>query len=165
MGVGQTELDIARTADTSLVVLVPESGDSIQTLKAGLMEIADIFAVNKADRPGADRLRNELELMLGLRDGSTLKNVPAHHGVDLSRPMTTRRAARDESGRAARAAAKDENRGPLDAARAAHRCSQRARGSTRSLPLSTGTFGYLEDERHARPAAACAVARARRGRR
>ena len=51
-------------------MLVPESGDSIQTLKAGLMEIADIFVVNKADRPGADRLRNELELMLGLRDGS-----------------------------------------------------------------------------------------------
>jgi LAO/AO transport system kinase len=88
VGVGQSELDIARTADSSLVVLVPESGDSIQTLKAGLMEIADVFAVNKADRPGADRLRNELELMLGLRDGRTLKDVPAHHGVDLGRAMT-----------------------------------------------------------------------------
>ena len=88
VGVGQSELDIARTADTSVVVLVPESGDSIQTLKAGLMEIADLFVVNKADRPGADRLRNELELMLGLRNGATLKNVPAHHGVDLGRAMT-----------------------------------------------------------------------------
>ena len=83
VGVGQSELDIARTADTSVVVLVPESGDSIQTLKAGLMEIADVFVVNKADRPGADRLRHELELMLGLRLGSTMRNVPAHHGVDL----------------------------------------------------------------------------------
>jgi LAO/AO transport system kinase len=83
VGVGQSELDIARTADSSLVVLVPESGDSIQTLKAGLMEIADIFCVNKSDRPGSDRLRNELELMLGLRMGGTMKNVPAHHGVDL----------------------------------------------------------------------------------
>ncbi|NUS98224.1 MAG: methylmalonyl Co-A mutase-associated GTPase MeaB, partial [Gemmatimonadaceae bacterium] len=83
VGVGQTELDIARTADTSIVVLVPESGDSIQTLKAGLMEIADIYVVNKADRPGADRLRNELELMLGLRAGSSMRDVPAHHGVDL----------------------------------------------------------------------------------
>jgi LAO/AO transport system kinase len=83
VGVGQSELDIARTADTSVVVLVPESGDSIQTLKAGLMEIADIFCVNKSDRPGADRLRTELELMLGLRMGGTMKNVPAHHGVDL----------------------------------------------------------------------------------
>src|SRR3954465_6938802 len=89
VGVGQTELDVSRTADTTMVVLVPESGDSIQTLKAGLMEIADIFVVNKADRPGADRLRNELELMIGLRNGNTLKNVPAHHGVDLGRLMTT----------------------------------------------------------------------------
>lgn len=85
VGVGQSELDIARTADTSLLVLVPEAGDSIQTLKAGLMEIADAFVVNKADRPGADRLRNDIELMLGLRGGQALKNVPAHHGVDLRR--------------------------------------------------------------------------------
>jgi len=85
VGVGQSELDVARTADTSLVVLVPESGDSIQTLKAGVMEIADVFVVNKADRPGADRLRNEIEIMLGMRGGSAMRNVPAHHGVDLSR--------------------------------------------------------------------------------
>ena len=92
VGVGQSELDVARTADTSLVVLVPESGDSIQTLKAGLMEIADIFTVNKADRPGADRLRNELEVMLGMRGGAALRNVPAHHGVDLSRNTVANRA-------------------------------------------------------------------------
>lgn len=85
VGVGQSELDIARLADTSTVVLVPESGDSIQTLKAGVMEIADLFVVNKADRPGADRLRNDIELMLGLRSGATMKDVPAHHGVDLKR--------------------------------------------------------------------------------
>jgi LAO/AO transport system kinase len=109
VGVGQTELDIARTADTSVVVLVPESGDSIQTLKAGLMEIADIFVVNKADRPGADRLRNELELMLGLRNGATLKNVPAHHGIDLGRVMTRDEQLAMNPGRAARAAAKDGN--------------------------------------------------------
>ena len=108
VGVGQSELDIARTADSSMVVLVPESGDSIQTLKAGLMEIADVFVVNKADRPGADRLRNELELMLGLRHGATLKNVPAHHGVDLRRPMTKDEQLAMNPGRAARAAAKAE---------------------------------------------------------
>jgi LAO/AO transport system kinase len=88
---------------------VPESGDSIQTLKAGLMEIADVFAVNKADRPGADRLRNELELMLGLRDGKTLKNVPAHHGVDLGRAMTRAEQLGMNPGRAAREAAKAEH--------------------------------------------------------
>ncbi len=69
VGVGQTELDIADTADTTLVVLVPESGDSIQAMKAGLMEIADIFVINKADREGADRVQLDLELMLHLRDG------------------------------------------------------------------------------------------------
>src|SRR5213075_1651575 len=100
VGVGQTELDVARTADTSLVVLVPESGDSIQTLKAGLMEIADIFVVNKADRPGADRLRNDLELMLGLRKGVSFNNAPAHHGMDLKSfnpAKRARQAAADEA--------------------------------------------------------------------
>jgi LAO/AO transport system kinase len=82
VGVGQSELDIARTADTSGVVLVPESGDSIQTLKAGLMEIADVFTVNKSDRPGADRLAVELELMLGLRSGAPAP-TDGHHGVEL----------------------------------------------------------------------------------
>lgn len=66
VGVGQTELDIMETVDTTLVALVPEAGDAIQTMKAGLMEIADIFVVNKADRPGADRLVVELESMLML---------------------------------------------------------------------------------------------------
>jgi LAO/AO transport system kinase len=108
VGVGQSELDIARTADSSVVVLVPESGDSIQTLKAGLMEIADIFVVNKADRPGADRLRHELELMLGLRGGNTLKNVPAHHGVDLRRPLTHHEKLAMNPARAAREATKSD---------------------------------------------------------
>ncbi|MDQ6827343.1 MAG: methylmalonyl Co-A mutase-associated GTPase MeaB [Gemmatimonadota bacterium] len=101
VGVGQSELDIARTADTSVVVLVPESGDSIQTLKAGLMEIADIFVVNKADRQGADRLRHELELMLGLRIGHIFRNVPAHHGVDLKKLNNPAKAAREAAAGAA----------------------------------------------------------------
>ncbi|MDF1502173.1 methylmalonyl Co-A mutase-associated GTPase MeaB [Roseisolibacter sp. H3M3-2] len=84
VGVGQSELDVARAADSTLVVLVPESGDSIQTLKAGVMEIADVFCVNKADRPGADRLRNDIELMLGLRGGGASADLPAHHGIDLT---------------------------------------------------------------------------------
>lgn len=65
-GVGQTELDILRLAQTVIVVLVPESGDSIQVMKAGLMEIADIFAVNKSDRPEADKLVRELVTMVGM---------------------------------------------------------------------------------------------------
>jgi LAO/AO transport system kinase len=100
VGVGQTELDIARTADSSVVILVPESGDSIQTLKAGLMEIADLFVVNKADRPGSDRLRHEVELMLGLRLGQVFRSIPAHHGVDhhaAAHPVNPAKAAREAS--------------------------------------------------------------------
>lgn len=66
VGVGQDEVDIVRTADTTLLISVPGMGDEIQALKAGIMEIGDIFVVNKADREGADRLVTELSLMLDL---------------------------------------------------------------------------------------------------
>jgi LAO/AO transport system kinase len=64
VGVGQSEVEIAGLADTTLVVLVPEAGDEIQTMKAGVMEIADIFVVNKSDRPGAEQFVRNLNLML-----------------------------------------------------------------------------------------------------
>jgi len=64
VGVGQIEVEIAGLADTTVVVLVPESGDEIQTMKAGLMEIADIFVVNKCDRPGADLFSKNLQQLL-----------------------------------------------------------------------------------------------------
>ena len=67
VGVGQSELDIAQTADTTVVVLVPESGDSVQAMKAGLMEIAHIFALNKSDRQGADEIVTSLKNILHLR--------------------------------------------------------------------------------------------------
>lgn len=67
VGVGQSELDIAQTADTTIVVLVPESGDSVQAMKAGLMEIADIFVLNKSDREGADRVVSTLKNILHLK--------------------------------------------------------------------------------------------------
>jgi LAO/AO transport system kinase len=67
VGVGQVELDIAATAHSTVVVLVPESGDSIQAMKAGLMEIGELFCVNKSDREGADRLAMEIEMMVELR--------------------------------------------------------------------------------------------------
>ena len=80
VGVGQSELDVARMADSTVLVLVPESGDGIQTLKSGVMEIADIFVVNKADRTGADKLRQEIEVTLGIRRGNAFRHVRAHHG-------------------------------------------------------------------------------------
>jgi len=64
VGVGQTELDIMEIAHTTVVVLTPESGDTIQTMKAGLLEVADVFVVNKADREGADKILHELKAML-----------------------------------------------------------------------------------------------------
>jgi len=67
VGVGQDEVDIVRTADVSIVVLVPGTGDEVQALKAGIMEIADIFVVNKADRDGADRLVQSVSAMLSLQ--------------------------------------------------------------------------------------------------
>lgn len=73
VGVGQTELDVLHVADQVCVVLVPESGDSIQAMKAGLMEIADIFVVNKSDRPGADGLAREIEA--SIHDGETSRPV------------------------------------------------------------------------------------------
>jgi LAO/AO transport system kinase len=66
VGVGQDEVDIVRTADVSVVTLVPGTGDDVQALKAGIMEIADIFVVNKADRDGADRTVSSVEAMLSL---------------------------------------------------------------------------------------------------
>jgi LAO/AO transport system kinase len=67
VGVGQSELDIVRAADTTVVVLVPESGDSIQAMKAGLMEIADFFVINKADRPGAEQAVMSVKMILNFR--------------------------------------------------------------------------------------------------
>jgi LAO/AO transport system kinase len=67
VGVGQDEIDIVRTADVSIVTVVPGSGDEVQALKAGIMEIADIFVVNKADREGADRTVASIEALLALQ--------------------------------------------------------------------------------------------------
>jgi len=66
VGVGQSEVDVIKAADTTIVVLVPGLGDDIQAIKAGILEIADIFAINKADRDGVERLNTEIEMMLDL---------------------------------------------------------------------------------------------------
>ncbi len=66
VGVGQSEVDIVKTADTTLVVLIPGMGDDIQAIKAGILEIGDVFAINKADREGVERLNLEIEMMLDL---------------------------------------------------------------------------------------------------
>jgi len=85
VGVGQTELEITSTADTVVVTLVPEAGDSVQAMKAGLMEIGDIFVVNKADRPGADRAASDIRAAVALGTPRADWNPPvvmteAHRG-------------------------------------------------------------------------------------
>src|SRR5215469_9574130 len=90
VGVGQTELSVMDLADTTVVVTVPEGGDSVQVMKAGLNEIADVFVVNKADREGADRIKAELELNVHLRPAGSEWRPPvimtqavADTGIDL----------------------------------------------------------------------------------
>ena len=84
VGVGQSEVEIAGLADVTLVVLVPEAGDEVQTMKAGLMEIADIFVVNKSDRPGADQFVKNLILLSSMQPEKipVLKTIAQKkHGV------------------------------------------------------------------------------------
>jgi LAO/AO transport system kinase len=82
VGVGQSEVDIVQVADTTLLVLTPAQGDGVQAFKAGIMEIADIFVVNKADLPGSARLKREIEAALGL--GHSQKDgwpIPVQEGI------------------------------------------------------------------------------------
>jgi LAO/AO transport system kinase len=76
VGVGQSEVEIAGLADVTVVTIVPEAGDEIQTMKAGLMEVADVFVVNKADRPGADAFVRNLQLMLAPAFQQAHKTIP-----------------------------------------------------------------------------------------
>ena len=116
VGVGQGEIDVSRTAGVSVVVLAPGSGDDVQALKAGIMEIADVFVVNKADRDGADRAVAEIEGMLSLRDRQPDEWRPpvvktcaaAGDGIDdvvaaVRRFAARGRAAEDRARRRARA--------------------------------------------------------------
>jgi len=81
VGVGQDEVEVVQTADVVAVVVVPGMGDDIQAIKAGILEIADLFVINKADRHGADRLQSELDYMLALADSSTRPRPEIHRTV------------------------------------------------------------------------------------
>jgi LAO/AO transport system kinase len=89
VGVGQTELDIVETADTTVVILVPEAGDTVQAMKAGIMEIADLFVVNKADRDGADRMLMDLRMLVHMNATADGWEIPvlatqAHLNVGIT---------------------------------------------------------------------------------
>jgi LAO/AO transport system kinase len=91
VGVGQTELDIIKQADTTVVALVPESGDAVQTMKAGLMEVADIFTVNKADREGAHQLMADLRFTVHLHYTS----AASPKDIDWEIPVLATQAVND----------------------------------------------------------------------
>ncbi len=122
VGVGQDEVDIVRTADVSIVLLVPGTGDDVQALKAGIMEIADIFVVNKADRDGADRLVSAIESNLSLHAYSPVQ----------WRPPVLRTVATTGAGVDALVAAIEAFRSQSQAARDAR---QRARSQNRLRDL------------------------------
>ncbi|HZN55193.1 MAG TPA: methylmalonyl Co-A mutase-associated GTPase MeaB [Candidatus Polarisedimenticolaceae bacterium] len=84
VGVGQDEIEIARAADVVAVVLVPGMGDDIQAIKAGILEIADVFVVNKADRPGADKVVADLEAMMALATGIAAARPPIFRTVAVT---------------------------------------------------------------------------------
>jgi LAO/AO transport system kinase len=79
VGVGQSELAVTTMADTTALILVPESGDGIQALKSGVMEAADVYVVNKADRPGAANLAREIESTIAIRQGKAYRGMRGHH--------------------------------------------------------------------------------------
>ena len=117
VGVGQDEVEIARLADVTLVVMVPGMGDDVQAIKAGIMEIADVFVINKADLPGAEKLERELKSYLGLS-----------HRPDGGTPTVVHTVANDGKGIAEM----------LAAAREYH-----ARGSSLPVALKSGRCGCV----------------------
>ncbi len=103
VGVGQTELDVVNAADIVIVVLTPESGDAVQAMKAGLFEIADVFAINKADREGASRMKAELEAFVAMKPGEPIPVVltQAHRGIaidELYEELERHRRIQEENG-------------------------------------------------------------------
>jgi GTPase len=143
VGVGQDEVEIVRTADISIVTLVPGAGDDVQALKAGIMEIADIFVVNKADREGADRLVSSIEATLSLQTYEAtewrppiLKTVAAS-GLGLNELMSAIERFRQH---VVRNAGSTRSRGSLADRR-------RARSEARFRELLARRFvGYVESE-------------------
>ena len=109
VGVGQDEVEIARLADVTLVVMVPGMGDDVQAIKAGIIEIADVFVINKSDLPGAEKLERELKSYLGLShrpDGwtPTIVHAVASEGKGIAATLAAAREYHSRGSNAARGA-------------------------------------------------------------
>ena len=156
VGVGQDEVEVVGTADVSLVVLVPGLGDEVQALKAGIMEIADVFVVNKADRDGVDRVVAEVQSMLSLAPDphdvpEIVKTVatpgPGHRGAARRGRPLPREGGDDRRSRAPRAVAG----APAARGRGA-RASRRARAARRAHRGGDGGGGRAARRARGRPA-------------
>lgn len=106
VGVGQDEVEIARLAHVTLVVLTPGAGDDVQTLKAGIMEIAQVFVINKSDLPGADKLQREIHAAMGLVHGPEIEivNTVALQGKGVAEVLAAARRAEPRGRNAERSA-------------------------------------------------------------
>src|SRR5207237_1431068 len=134
VGVGQTELDVMRLADTVVVVLVPEAGDAVQVMKAGLLEIADIFVVNKADREGAERMQSELAQMLHLRPATAWSRCSTRCGRGPSIPTAPPCRFSKTCLRSNGSSGGESDGGPALRDRRHPRLCRRARGAARGPP-------------------------------
>ena len=144
VGVGQDEVDIVRTADVSIVVLVPGTGDDVQALKAGIMEIADIYVVNKADREGADRMVTSIESNLALQSFSEgqwrppIVRTEATNGKGLDELWATIQAFRGHT-----AAQRDERLAARQEYRLRDLLSRRFLAHVESRVLAAGEFDAI----------------------
>ena len=148
VGVGQGEIDVAEAADTVLVVLVPESGDAVQAMKAGLMEVADVFGVNKADHPEAGHLVRALRQMLRLRaGGGEVRRGGGEEGGRRGAPAVVKTSALHGEGIGGLVEALDAHRARLDDAWDERR-EARLRRRVRRLVEAAWRRDFWSEARH-----------------
>jgi LAO/AO transport system kinase len=146
VGVGQDEIEIASLAHTVVVVAVPGMGDDVQAIKAGVLEIADVFAVNKADREGADRTVRDLQMMLELRrtvSGRPLEHDAAHRFTGGHAPPPAPETADWEPPIVRTVAVKDEGVEDLLRAIEAHRARLDATGERRVREVARARAAFV----------------------
>ena len=146
VGVGQDEIEVAQLAHTVVVVSVPGLGDDVQAIKAGVLEIADVFAVNKADREGADRTVRDLAMMLELRKSAATREVLEHdeaHRLRRTSPVDPHEAGFWEPPIVKTVAVRDEGVGELVEAIGRHRAHLDATGERRAREMARARAGFL----------------------
>ena len=134
VGAGQSEVEVARLAETTVVVEVPDMGDEVQAIKAGLLEVADVIVVNKGDRPGADRAARQLRAMLSTAGGRVARKPPPVLVTDRHQGRRGGQAGRRRSSRIGPRRARPSRREPAPGTRCAGHCPTRPGGAPRRDP-------------------------------